>query len=84
MDTGTACGNPTYSALILSVGDVLDPNDGALSNYCLFLYLSLVVKIEIELKQNKLLFTLANTFVKYQYKPLKMINWVVKNRDEKM
>lgn len=61
----------------------MDLNDGALRNYCLFLYLSLVVEIEIELKQTKLLFTLANTFVKYQYMPLKMINWVAKNRDKK-
>lgn len=62
----------------------MDLNYGALSNDCLFSYLLLSVEIEIELKQNKLLFTLANTFVKYQYKPLKMINWVIKNRDEKV
>lgn len=30
--------------------------------------------IEIHLKKNKLLFTLPNTFVKYQYKPLEMID----------
>lgn len=60
------------------LGDASDLNDGALSSYCLFLYLSLLVEIEIELKQNSVLFTLANTFVKYQYKPLKMINWVIK------
>lgn len=41
------------------------------------------MEIEIQLKKNNLLFTLPNTFVKYQYKALEMIDRVIKNRDEK-
>lgn len=47
---------------------------GEIVYFCMINIKKYLEGIEIHLKKNKLLFTLPNSFVKYQYKPLEMID----------